>query len=105
MRRLLTIRYAQTLALGSCLLVSMTGFAQQESTGGERTSPVGRQGRTIDSLTARLQENLHDTDRVKTLNKLAWKLMYANPDTAISLSSEALSIAEVHEWKLGITNS
>ena len=59
----------------------------------------------IDSLTARLQSELHDTNRVKTLNDLAWELMYANPDTAIILSSEALSIAEPREWQSGIANS
>ena len=74
MRGLLTISF---------LLVSFGGFAEQA---------------VIDSLTARLGESLHDTDRVNTLNKLAWEMMYNNPDTAIILSSQALSIAEAYEW-------
>ena len=81
MRRLLTISF---------LLVSFGGFAEQA---------------VIDSLTARLGESLHDTDRVNTLNKLAWEMMYNNPDTAIILSSQALSIAEAYEWHLGIAHS
>jgi len=36
--------------------------------------------RSIDSLTTRLTENLHDTDRIKTLNELAVNLTYGNPD-------------------------
>ncbi len=69
------------------------------------TSPSLAEQATLDSLTNRLQENLHDTDRVKTLNDLAWELMYTNPDTAIILSSEALSISEAYEWQSGIVNS
>ena len=74
----------------SFLLVSLGGFTQQAP---------------IDSLTSRLEENLHDTDRVNTLNALAWKLKYANPDTAIILSSEALSYAKAYKWQPGIANS
>ena len=59
----------------------------------------------IDSLIARLEQNLHDTDRVKTLNDLAWELRYTNPDSAFILTSEALSIAEVYDWRLGIAQS
>ena len=44
----------------------------------------------IDSLKTRLEKDLHDTDRVKTLNGLAWTLRNINPDTSIILSSEAL---------------
>lgn len=56
----------------------------------------------VDLLTARLQEGLNDTDRVKTLNDLSWELMYSNPDTAIILSSQALTNAEVFGWRLGM---
>jgi len=89
MRRLLTISF---------LLLSMAGFSQQAASSDERS-------RTIDSITARLQENLHDTDRVQPLNKLAFQLMYTNPDTAIFLSSQALSLSEAHKWQIGIANS
>ncbi|MBL4577231.1 MAG: tetratricopeptide repeat protein [Flavobacteriales bacterium] len=56
----------------------------------------------IDSLTARLQEELHDTVRVNTLIDLAWEFMYTNPDTGIIISSEALANAEASEWQFGI---
>ena len=51
---------------------------------GSIISPSLAEQTDIDSLTSRLQENLHDTDRVKTLNKLAWKMIYTNPDTPLS---------------------
>jgi len=63
----------------------------------------------IDSLTARLgtlsEVEGHDTERVKTINALAWKLMYANSDTSIILSTEALSIAKAYDWHHGIATS
>src|SRR3990172_3283090 len=49
----------------------------------------------VASLTARLSQSLHDTDKVNTLNELAWELMYSNPDTSIILSTQALEIATV----------
>ncbi|OFY66436.1 MAG: hypothetical protein A3H98_09305 [Bacteroidetes bacterium RIFCSPLOWO2_02_FULL_36_8] len=55
----------------------------------------------IDSLTTRLSQTLHDTDRVNTLNALSWKLQYNNPDTSIILSTQALSIAKGIQWKKG----
>ena len=69
------------------------------------TSPSYAEHATLDSLTNRLHENLHDTDRAKTLNMLAWELKYTNTDTAIILSSEALSIAEAYELHVEIANS
>ncbi|MBN4072098.1 tetratricopeptide repeat protein [Flavobacteriales bacterium AH-315-E23] len=80
----------RSLAIISFLFLSIASFAQQGK---------------IDSLTTRLQEDLHDSDRVNTLNSLAWELTYANPDTAIILVSEAVSIAEALSWQLAIANS
>jgi len=51
----------------------------------------------VDSLQSLLQTNLHDTTRIKTLNTLAWKLKYTNPDTAIVLSNRALELAVKNE--------
>jgi len=72
---------------------------------GLNPSSVAKNSRTIDSLSARLQATLHDTDRVNSLNTLAWSLKYANPDTAVILSSEALTIAESNEWQIGMARS
>jgi len=73
--------------------------------GAAKDLPSIAQNSKIDSLTTRLGENLHDTDRVNTLNDLAWELQYSNPDTAIILSLEALTKAEATKWQLGIAKS
>ena len=67
--------------------------------------PCIAQSPIIDSLRTALETSQHDTDQVNTLNKLAWKLKDVNPDTAVILSSQALSIAEATKWQLGIANS
>ncbi|MBI2966196.1 MAG: tetratricopeptide repeat protein [Bacteroidetes bacterium] len=54
----------------------------------------GEHSRTIDSLTSRLQQNLHDTDRGNTLLTLAGIYSYQNPDSAILLATEAKKIAK-----------
>ena len=59
----------------------------------------------IDSLTTELKNDLHDTVRANHLNELAWELMNVNSDTALILSSEALKISELNEWKSGIARS
>src|SRR3990172_8269570 len=59
----------------------------------------------VDSLSARLHQSLHDTDRVNTLNALAWELRRNNPDTAIILSAQALKLAKKHDWHEGIGQS
>jgi len=84
------------------LLVLISIFTLQTL---DQTATGDERSRTIDSLTTRIEEDIHDTDRINTLNELAWNLMYANPDTAIFLSSEALSLSELHEWQLGIAKS
>jgi serine phosphatase RsbU (regulator of sigma subunit) len=60
------------------------------------------QNRTIDSLKARLGCTLADTGRVNTLNTFAWELKNVNPDSAITLSTEALLLAEKRGWGKGI---
>ena len=54
---------------------------------------LGQQSK-IDSLIIRLKATIPDTDRVNTLNALAWELMYQNPDTSIILSKQAFAVAE-----------
>jgi serine phosphatase RsbU (regulator of sigma subunit)/Tfp pilus assembly protein PilF len=46
----------------------------------------------IDSLIRKLRTELHDTDRVKTLEKLAYKFQYVSPDTSIILSTQGLEL-------------
>lgn len=58
-----------------------------------------------DSLRAQLKVSRQDTTRVKLLNDLAWELCNINPDTAIALSTGALSIAQKEKWKPGIAKS
>src|SRR3989344_72568 len=48
----------------------------------------------IDSLLLLLNEAKDDTSKVHYLNAVGWEFKYSKPDTAIILSSEALSIAE-----------
>ncbi|OFY62779.1 MAG: hypothetical protein A3H98_09925 [Bacteroidetes bacterium RIFCSPLOWO2_02_FULL_36_8] len=48
----------------------------------------------LDSLKAELQKQLHDTTRIITLNDLGRELMNINPDTAILLSNQALTLCE-----------
>ncbi len=55
----------------------------------------------VDSLLTRLQQSIHDTDRINTLNELAWSLKYFNPDTAILLCNQALELARKTDWKKG----
>ena len=86
------------LLIISFLLLCMTGITQL-------TAGSDGQSRTVDSLTNRLQENLHDTDRINILHTIARQFLYSNPDTAILLASEALSIAKESQWESGIANS
>jgi len=76
-----------------CLLflISFVSFSQQQS--------------KIDSLKNLLKTTIDDTTRIKTLNALAWKLKYNNPDTAIYYSKQALTLAKKAKWEKGIANS
>ncbi|HEX7414206.1 MAG TPA: tetratricopeptide repeat protein [Bacteroidia bacterium] len=63
------------------------------------------QNKKIDSLQALLKTDKQDTNKVKHLSDLGWILKQSNPDTAIILGNQALSIAEKTEWKKGIAKS
>lgn len=45
-----------------------------------------------DSLLRILKSNMHDSSRVNTMNALATDLLKDNPDSAIAVSSAALSL-------------
>jgi tetratricopeptide (TPR) repeat protein len=59
----------------------------------------------LDSLSSLIRSDKQDSNKVKHLNTLGWAIMYSNPDTAIILSSEALTISEKISWPKGIANS
>ncbi|HYV91468.1 MAG TPA: adenylate/guanylate cyclase domain-containing protein [Chitinophagales bacterium] len=59
----------------------------------------------IDSLQSLLKKDREDTSKVNHLNALAWELKSNNPDTAIIIGNQALSLAEKYQWKKGIANS
>lgn len=51
------------------------------------------QNSKVDSLSVLLKKDKLDSGKVNHLNALGWELMYANPDTSIELSNEALKIS------------
>ncbi|MBI2966947.1 MAG: tetratricopeptide repeat protein [Bacteroidetes bacterium] len=62
------------------------------------------QNSITDSLSARLQMNINDTDRVNTMLDLAWEISFSNPDTALTLSMNTLTLLKsdgnfTSEWK------
>jgi two-component system sensor histidine kinase UhpB len=61
--------------------------------------------RIIDSLTTLLETSKEDTSKVNYLNELAWELMYRNPDTAIVIGNQSLSLSKKLDWKKGIASS
>ncbi|MBC7864781.1 MAG: tetratricopeptide repeat protein [Bacteroidia bacterium] len=63
------------------------------------------QNRKIDSLLTLLKTDKEDTNKVNHLNNLGWQLKHNNPDTAIILSNQALTIAEKCSWKKGMANA
>ncbi len=52
-----------------------------------------------------LNSVIADTSRINQLNVLAWEIMFNNPDTAIALGNQALSMSEKLQWKKGIASS
>src|ERR1039458_6378768 len=58
-----------------------------------------------DSLKTLLKRDKEDTSKVNHLNAIGWELKSNNPDTAIILSNQALSLAEKSGWKKGMANS
>ncbi|MBN4081849.1 tetratricopeptide repeat protein, partial [bacterium AH-315-C07] len=51
----------------------------------------------IDSLKTELRKDLPDTIRLKVLTTLSWQLKFQNPDTAIILAKQSLSILNILE--------
>jgi len=71
------------------------------------------QGQNTDSLRQAVKSAKDDSTKVNLLNALAWELKYENPDTAILLAEQALSVAKITKWvpgyyiscnKLGVFN-
>lgn len=62
------------------------------------------QSSEIDSLKKVLLK-AKDTNRVNTLNDIAWVINSSNPDSSVLLSSQALKFAKKINWKKGIANS
>ena len=60
---------------------------------------------SIDSITALLKTDKEDTNKVRHLNDLGWKLMYINPDTSILLNKQALELATIIEQRTLISKS
>ncbi|MFH1321965.1 MAG: tetratricopeptide repeat protein [Bacteroidota bacterium] len=91
----LTINFSFSFLSASAFLSSVA-LAKEEAKAGsqDRTKTSGERSRTINSLEIVLQTAKDDTTRINTLNKLAWKFEYTNPDTAIYYSSQALVLAE-----------
>jgi tetratricopeptide (TPR) repeat protein len=54
-----------------------------------------------DSLRLALKKAGQDTNKVNTLNMLAWELGNSNLDTAIVLSTQALTLTQKLNWKKG----
>ncbi|MBC7862981.1 MAG: tetratricopeptide repeat protein [Bacteroidia bacterium] len=61
--------------------------------------------RIIDSLSLLLNHSKEDSNKVKTLNALAWNLKESNVDTSIVLSTQALLLAKKINWKRGQAQS
>jgi len=63
------------------------------------------QNSKTDSLLLLLKSAKADSNRINTLNELAWVLRMNKPDTAIHLSSQALALAQKLPWKKGTAQS
>ena len=63
------------------------------------------QNNTIDSLLKALQAQKVDTNKVKTLNELAYSYRNTQPDTGVYYARQALALAEKLNWKMGIAKS
>src|SRR5688572_10565530 len=59
----------------------------------------------VDSLRKALLIAKEDTNKVNALNDLARELTNNDPDTSITLSTQALELSEKLDWKKGIANS
>jgi serine phosphatase RsbU (regulator of sigma subunit)/Tfp pilus assembly protein PilF len=64
------------------------------------------QARKVDSLTSVLKQSIvRDTNRVNTINTLAPLLVRTNPDSAILLADQAISIATEKKYGRGLGNA
>ena len=68
-------------------------------------SAQGQNQQKIDSLLNLLKTAKEDTNKVIYLNDLSGEMVYSDPDTAIILGNQALSLAEKSGDKKGIANS
>jgi len=59
----------------------------------------------IDSLQKVLQTAKHDTDKINTLNSLAWFLQHSEPAKGIDYAERALKLAEQIDFKSGMANA
>lgn len=59
----------------------------------------------IDSLKQVLKITGQDTNRVKTLNHLAWRLRNSKPDTAFTISEQALALSTQLKFEPGIAKA
>jgi tetratricopeptide (TPR) repeat protein len=63
------------------------------------------QNKIIDSLKFALSFCKEDTNKVKTLNAIAWELKGIKPDTSILLINQALPLSQKLKWKIGEAQS
>lgn len=80
----------KTKALIVLLLIFKLGHAQ-----------IGSK-QIIDSLENQLLSQVNDSNRVKTLDKLAFRYSTLNPETGIKFAEEALKISKSINWSKGI---
>src|ERR1041385_6898605 len=58
-----------------------------------------------DSLFALLKITIDDTNKINVLNNLVFKLNNSNPDTALILGQQAITLAQKLSWKKGEANA
>lgn len=62
-------------------------------------------GSTIDSLKRAITAAKNNTEKVTSLNDLAWEMSDRDPDTAIIISTQALHLAEKEKSEIGIAKT
>jgi two-component system sensor histidine kinase UhpB len=68
-------------------------------------APVFSQGKKTDSLLLVLKNAKGDTSKVNTLNALVSEFRFTNPDTAFYFVNDALALATVLDYDMGIADS
>ena len=66
---------------------------------------LSAQNAQTDSLGHELTKELDDTVRIHTMGKLAWTFVFNNPDTAISIIDDAITLSRKVDWQEGLANS